>query len=297
MIEDNISNSKKSYLMCGNTGIIGKQLTELFKGTINIEGLNRLNFDFTNIKMINKYFNKNRKKYDGLIFLIGIAHSKGKKKDIGFYRKNNVETLKNLMIVLEKYNIVPEILIYASTISIYGENYNNKIIDEKAVKKPKSPYAITKLEAEDYLKKTYPNSSWILRFSPVYHDTFFLNIHRRTKIKKIYFKVGDGGSKISLCNILNIKKVIFSIIKGKVPFGTYNISDSINYTYNDLLKLENPTPIRIPTIFIKLSYLFSLITGNNFLRENSIKLITDNVYSAKKISKYVKLNENIRKYY
>ena len=293
MIYNKINSPKKRYLMCGSTGIIGKQLNELFKNTISIDGLSRSNFDFTNIKMINRYFKKNKKQYDGLIFLIGIAHSKGVKKDIDFYRKNNVDTLKNLMTVLEKYNIVPEILIYASTISIYGESYNNSIIVEETVKKPKSPYAITKLEAENYLKKRYPKKYWILRFSPVYHDTFFLNIHRRTKIKKIYFKVGDGKNKISLCNILNIKKVILAIIRGQVPFGTYNISDLIIYSYNDLLKLENQTPIKIPVFVIRLIYFFSLITDINFLRENSIKLLTDNVYSAKKISNFVNLNEKL----
>ena len=87
-----------------------------------------------------------------------------------------------------KYDKVPEKFIYASTISVYGENFHKLYIRNDSTS-PKSPYAITKLEAENYLKGTFPNSLWILRFSPVYSKKYLDNILRRTKIKNVYFKV------------------------------------------------------------------------------------------------------------
>ena len=62
---------------------------------------------------------------------------------------------------------------------------------EEAVISPESPYAVTKLKAENYLLRNYPEKSWILRLAPIYSNKFNLNIDRRTKLGKT-FKVGDG---------------------------------------------------------------------------------------------------------
>ena len=98
-----------------------------------------------------------------------------------------------------------------------------------------SPYAITKLKAEKFLKKKYYDKSWILRLAPVYSDGFSMNIDRRTKMKSFFYRVGNGNTKLSLCNIENINFVSKAITNDNVPSGTYIISDHSAYTYNDLL--------------------------------------------------------------
>jgi hypothetical protein len=103
-----------------------------------------------------------------------------------------------------------------------------------------------------------------------------------------HYKVGKGARKFSLCNIENIKTVIFEIINGNVPAGIYNLSDSKEYSYNELLKKQQAKWIfPIPRFMIKMAYVFGKVTGNIFLKENAVKLLTDNVYPSSKIRSHV----------
>ncbi len=193
-----------------------------------------------------------------------------------------------------KYEKIPCKIIFASTISVYGENFKKEIYDEEDSLNPKSPYAISKSIAEDFLIKEYKYKSWIMRLAPVYSDEFILNIKRRSKIKNFYYRVGNGENKLSLCNMQNISLVLDAILEGKVPPGIYNISDAQVYSYNDLIKISKAKSIIIiPKIFIYLVYLIGKIFNINFLIENSIKLLTNNTYPSKKIQKYMKLSFNL----
>ena len=86
---------------------------------------------------------------------MGLAHAKGKGKDLPEFKKVNYQTLVNLLSALAENNKVPDKIIFASTISVYGEKYHQRIYDEEFEQTPFSPYAITKLEAEQHLLKKY----------------------------------------------------------------------------------------------------------------------------------------------
>ena len=73
----------------------------------------------------------------------------------------------------EEEEKVPRKIIFASTVSVYGERFDNSVYSEETKKSPKSPYAITKSEAEEFLLKRFKNVSWILRFAPVYSSNFY----------------------------------------------------------------------------------------------------------------------------
>ena len=108
------------------------------------------------------------------------------------------------------------------------------------------------------------------------------------------YKVGDGLNKLSLCNIININKVVESIINDRIPAGIYNISDSKVYTYDELNKsFNNNWLLRIPKSAIMILYLFGKFINNSFIKENSIKLISDNIFPSKKIESYIKLDATI----
>ena len=239
-------------------------------------------------------FVDNSPRFDALIFLVGLAHKKGKGQEIDEFRRINKQTLVNLLSSLGEKNKLPKKIIFASTISVYGEKLHQNVYKEDSDKNPFSPYALTKLEAEEYLLECYPTQSWILRFAPVYSSDFLLNIHRRTRIGSRPYKVGKGAKKLSLCNIENIMTTVEGIVDGIVPAGVYNISDSITYSYNDLLNYQGAaTAFRIPVLAIRLLYFIGRITKNIFLKENSIKLIADNIFPSDKIQKYIKLNSTI----
>ena len=275
-------------LVAGGSGIIGSYLKQTYR-TKYFTFFSSKDCDLISDNSIKDFFT-NSKQFDILIFLVGLAHKKGKKSDLNEFNNLNYQALVNLLSYLISTDNMPEKIIFASTISVYGEKYHQNIYNEQMVPNPISPYAKTKLEAEQYLSNNYFNESWILRFAPVYSSRFFLNIDRRTKIGSLFYRVGNGSNKLSLCNIKNIRSVIEGIINNIIPAGIYNISDNKSYNYNDLLRKQNASFIlRIPKLIVKFLYYFGKLFENLFLQENSTKLMTNNIYPNNKITAFIEL--------
>ena len=287
-----------NILIAGANGMIGTFVYNRFNKNYSITALdyskelikdNFFPLDLTQKEDI-EIFAEKFSKCDALIFLVGLAHKKGKGKELDEFRRVNKQTLVNLLSSLEKANKLPNKIIFASTISVYGEKYNQNAYDEESEKHPFSPYAVTKLEAEHYLLENYADISWILRFSPVYSPDFQLNINRRTNASGRFYRVGNGEKKLSLCNLENIGSAVQGILEDKVPSGIYNISDEKKYSYNDLLNYVNAKwVIPIPRILVKGLYYVGKVMNNIFLKENAIKLISDNIFPSDKIRSFVDL--------
>ena len=160
-------------LVTGGTGIIGSYFKKVFN-TTNFTYLGSKDCNLNSISAVREYFSDTNK-YDILIFLVGLAHEKGKKSKLSEFNEINFQTLVNILSVFAESNKIPDKIIFASTISIYGERFHQNTYTEDSSKKPLSPYAITKLKAEQYLLKNYFNKSWILRLAPIYSSTFFLS--------------------------------------------------------------------------------------------------------------------------
>lgn len=291
-----------NIILFGANGNIGSYIYDQFKDIYEITAVSKRksnrNIFSINLDLLDNYqlssFAKHHQAFNCLIFLVGLAHKKGKSKRFNDFKEVNYQTLVNLLSELDKNNILPEKIIFSSTISVYGEKQHQSSYPEESKKTPFSPYAITKLEAEQYLIDTFPEKTWILRFAPVYSKDFRINIERRSKIGSQFYRVGKGNSELSLCNIKNICITINAIMNGKVPPGDYNISDNIDYTYNDILNNQNANWILpIPRFLVRASYLLGRMIGNIFLQENSIKLLTSNVYPSKKIRSYVSFSSTI----
>ena len=246
--------------------------------------------DLIDLKSINEFV-KTILQLDSLIFLVGLAHKKGKGKDIDEFSRINKQTLVNLLSSLDKLNKLPSKIIFASTISVYGENINQSVYTEDNETLPFSPYAVTKYEAEDFLLNNFSDQSWILRFAPVYSKHFKVNINRRTKSVGLNYKVGNGNNKLSLCNIENISVAVKGILEDKVPAGIYNISDNKEYSYNELLNYVSAKwVLPIPNLFFKGIYFLGSIMGNSYLKENATKLVSDNIFPSDKIRNFIDLH-------
>lgn len=294
--------NKHTILLVGQNGIIGSFLFDKLNSENEITGIGKGPFNsqnYFNIDLLNrnevKNFVKSSKKFDALIFLVGLAHAKGKNKEYPVFEKINLITLLNLLEMLEKENKIPKKIIFSSTISVYGEKIDKDIYKEEDILSPSTPYAKTKILAEQYLKQNYKEKSWILRFAPVYSEKFKLNIERRTLIKGKRYKVGDGKNKLSLLNIKNISMAIKEILNDHCPSGTYNLADSTVYSFNDLLAYSNGVNkvFTIPKVVPKLAFFAGRLTKNIFLQENSIKLLTDNIFSTERLEKYIKLPHSL----
>ena len=279
-------------LVAGGTGIIGSFFINKYHDH-DITFICSKDCDLRSKNLIRDYFS-NSPKYEILIYLVGLAHSKGKGKDLPEFKKVNYQTLVNLLSVFEDNNKVPDKIIFASTISVYGERYHQNIYHEDMVPKPFSPYAVTKLQAEQYLLNKHVDKSWILRFAPVYSSYFLLNINRRTRMGGRFYQIGKGSKKLSLCNIENIGAVVESIIKNKVPEGIYNLSDPKEYTYEELLRWQKANwVLTIPAFTAKLLYYLGNFINSTFLKENTVKLISDNIFPSEKIRSYIDLPATI----
>jgi len=288
-----------SILLVGANGNIGSFLYSRFDKNYSITALdyskasieeNFFPLDLTQEADVETFAEKSLK-CDALIFLVGLAHKKGKGQELDEFRRINKQTLVNLLSKLDEKNKLPEKIIFTSTISVYGEKINQSMYPEDSKKTPFSPYAVTKFEAEKYLLNNYSSQSWILRFAPVYSPDFQLNINRRTQSGNWFYKVGDGSKKLSLCNLENIGSVLDGILEDKVPADVYNISDENEYSYNDLLNFVNAKwIIRTPAFLVKGFYYIGKMMNNIFLKENATKLISDNVFPSDKIRKYISLS-------
>ena len=279
----------KHVLVAGGSGIIGSYLKQTYN-TKNFTFFSSKDCDLISNDSIKNFFT-NSEQFDILIYLVGLAHRKGKKSDLNEFNNMNYQTLVNLLSFLGSIDNLPNKIIFASTISVYGEKYYQNIYSEDIIPNPSSPYAVTKLKAEQYLLNNYSNRSWILRFAPVYSSTFFLNIDRRTKIGSLFYQVGNGSNKFSICNIKNIKSTIRGIKNNIIPPGVFNISDTRSYDYKELLKWQGASfVLRIPKLIVRFLYYFGKLSGNIFLQENTTKLLTDNIYSNNKIAEFIDLS-------
>ena len=289
-------------LIAGADGNIGSYLLNVLSNNYSVKALVRNLKDQQN----NRYainllcqedvflFANNYEGCDILIFLVGLAHKKGRGKELKEFRALNKQTLVNILSAFDKYNKLPKKIIFSSTISIYGQKLGEYSFSENDVPRPLSPYAITKLEAEKYLLDNYKDKSFILRLAPVYSNNFYLNIKRRINFFNINYKVGKGLNKISMCNVENIALVVKGIINEQVPNDIYNISDAIIYSYKDLQSWSKASFfVTIPELFIKIIYVFGCLIKNIFLMENMVKLISTNLFPSEKIQKYVDLSANL----
>ena len=285
--------------MTASNGFIGSYLGAHLKNKFTVTSISKseqidkgdyISVDLSVLAGVRNFVD-NSQKFDTLIFLVGLAHKKGKGQEIDEFRRINKQTLVNLLSALEEQKKLPNKIIFASTISVYGEKLHQNMYNEESNKNPFSPYALTKLEAEEFLLEHYGKQSWILRFAPVYAPDFQLNINRRTQSGNWFYKVGNGSKKLSLCNLENIGSVVDGILEDKVPAGIYNISDAKDYTYNDLLNYVNAKwVVRIPALLVKGFYYIGKMMNNIFLKENATKLISDNVFPSDKIRKYISLS-------
>lgn len=295
------SNQKLKVLVAGINGIIGSAINEEFKNCYELYGITSrknsngaLEIDLRERQFIISKI-QNLPSLDILIFLTGLAHKKGIKSHINNFRDFNKQTLVNLLHALEEVDNIPNKIIFASSISVYGENILTDTYNEDSFTNPQSPYGVTKLEAEKFLLNKYKNISWVLRFSPVYSDYFMLNIKRRTQLGNLFFMVGNGEQQLSLCNMKNITYIIKSIIDDYCPPGVYNLSDNVKYTYRDLLGLnKSKMIIKIPRVFIWITFKINkFFLNNNYIHESCIKLFSNNLYPSTKIGKHFKIPYNL----
>ncbi|CEN91462.1 nucleoside-diphosphate-sugar epimerase [[Clostridium] sordellii] len=287
-------------LITGVNGFIGSNIYKGLKSKQDILGTSQS----INSKICDKYIScdltdkeklrevlKEHNDIDVIVHCAALAHNKGDDLSKDRFMKVNYEVTKDLVDFSNEFLKLKQ-FIFLSTISVYGERMDKNLYVEDDKCYPKSPYAVAKKMSEEYIIKNCKSNYYILRLAPVYSKEFRLNIKRRSEIKGFNYVVGTGENKLSLCNVENIVSVVDKIIDKRVfENEIYNISDKDIYTYNDLLNMNKVSNIKvwIPKLFLKLLYSLNEISAKKqFIQENSIKLISDNIYPSNKLYQSIK---------
>lgn len=202
----------KVILVTGASGMIGSYLVyELLNRGHKVIGIDIkerkvenpnytfFSIDLGNVKALDEAFNK--LKVDRVIHLAALAHPLGKSDhDLQRIRHLNVECAENVFKVsaLKK---VP--VLFISTVDTFG--MVRGLLNPNSETKPVTNYGITKLEAENILKKV-SSAFDIFRLSPVYTADIKRDIQKRYYLSypKCAYRIGPGEK----FEVLDIKKAI-----------------------------------------------------------------------------------------
>ena len=101
-------------LIVGSTGKIGSYITKKLSKEHKLVTLSKsykthiknshIQLDLTDKSSV-RVFSKKYKRFDCLIFLVGLAHKKGKNKDYNEFNDSNFVTLKNLLVSLKEKKV------------------------------------------------------------------------------------------------------------------------------------------------------------------------------------------------
>ena len=181
----------------------------------------------------------------------------------------NYQGTKSLCEAIDKWTVKPTAFIYLSCVSVYGCD-EGELINENYHLNGTTPYAISKIRAEDFLIEwAYENKVClcILRLPEILAGSDspgYLGEIIKTIQSGRYIRIGNGNFKKSALWIEDIATLI-----PKVPAieGIYNLTDS----YHPLLKelelviassLQKKPSFRIPLLIAKSMAFFRDVSGN-----------------------------------
>lgn len=235
---------------------------------------------------------------DLLFHLAAKVHSKpnNKEEEKEFYLINRDYT-NNLFDKAIEYNIKK--VIFVSTVAVYG-NHGDKIININSNRRPKTPYAISKNEAELYGMRLYKEKNFpliIVQPVTVYGGRDRGNFKKLYDLgnKGILVKFGDGLNKKSIIYYKDLVKLMINLSENHDSLGKTFICGTENIEYNKILcKIKNESNAKIifnvPKFISKTAIKIlksTRINKLNNLSQNINTLMCDNLYEYNEVNKYI----------
>lgn len=204
----------------------------------------------------------------------------------------NYQGTVNLCSGLEKVG-VPESFIFISTVAVYGLDVGENISEEYPLK-GNTPYALSKIKAEEFLTEWCANHNVILSIirpsliagpNPPGNLGDMINGIKTGR----YLSIGEGKVRKSVLMVEDIANMVPLLAeKG----GIYNVCDSYNPTFRELdraisLQLGKPLPHSIPYWVAKFLALVGDCLGEKVpINSFKLKKITENLtFCNEKIKK------------
>lgn len=238
-------------LFTGASGFLGNHIYPLLKEKYSIStiGLTSLDNYFVNLAIAVPFLTE---KYDIVLHAAGKAHSTPKtEEEKQLFFDVNLQGTKNLCVALERTSI-PKAFIFISTVAVYGCDYGENITEEHPLN-GMTPYALSKIQAEQYLQEwcnKHHVTLGIIRPSliagpnPPGNLGAMINGIRNGK----YFSIAGSKVRKSVLMVHDIANLIPLLAeKG----GIYNVCDTYQPTFRELesvicRQLGKSMPLSIP---------------------------------------------------
>lgn len=241
----------KKLLMTGTTGFVGKNVLPLLRAQYDVTTCGRSSENIIRADLA-KEIPVLSGDFDIVLHAAGKAHTTPRTgEEIKEYDDVNYQGTVNLCFALDKYGL-PETIIFLSSAAVYGCNQGENV-DETHELNPMSPYAVSKMKAEDYLIEwcsQYDVRLVILRPSLIAGPNPPGNLG--SMIKGIatgrYLSIADGKARKSVLMVEDIARLV-PLLEQKG--GIYNVCSDDQPTFRELeaaicKQLGRKLPMNLP---------------------------------------------------
>ncbi len=171
-----------------------------------------------------------------IVHAAGKAHIVPQTKDEAdsFFRVN-LQGTRNLCDWIDTWPVLPKVFVFISTVAVYGVESGN-MISEDAPLLGNSPYAESKIEAEDFLSEWCRRAGVrlvVLRLPLVAGSNPPGNLGAMIKAirKGYYFRIGAGDARRSMVLARDIARALPDIFQSE---GTFNLTDGQHPSFAEL---------------------------------------------------------------
>lgn len=247
----------KKILVTGGAGFIGSHIVDKFINekyevividnliTGNIDNLKNKKINFFEIDIRNKEELEKifiQEKPDYIIHLAAQVSVSSSIENIEYDAQENIIALINVLELSRKYNIKK--IVFSSTAAVYGipEEFPSKENNNTA---PLSPYGLTKLTGEEYIKmyfKLFGLNYIILRYANVYGprqsahgEAGVVSIFNdKIKIKHEIFIEGNGLQTRDFVYVKDVAEANYLCTVEEINNETFNVSTNTDISILDL---------------------------------------------------------------
>lgn len=262
-------------LFTGASGFLGQNVKPILEKQYNVKTLGLAGDDMianiaTTVPEISETF-------DIVFHAAGKAHGipNSAAEEKVFFDVNYQGTV-NLCKALEQ-STLPKAFIFVSTVAVYGVEFGDNITEEHPLKGD-TPYAFSKIQAEQYLTEWCAKNNvklGIIRPSLIAGPNAPGNLGAMVNGIKTgkYFSIGEGSARKSVLMVQDIANLIPLLVeKG----GVYNVCDDIQPSFRELeiiiaKQLNKKQPKSIPYFIAKAMALVGDLLGTK-APINSLKL-------------------------
>lgn len=151
----------------------------------------------------------------------------------------NIRGTLNLLMLAKKYGV--EKFVFASTSAVYGKGSHFTTSNEKSACDPDTPYGVSKLAAEHYIRLLFPNHV-IQRYANIYgprqrpigENQVVARVFDHFLKGADFAVVGDGKQKRDFVYVSDAAYANYLAVATGVT-GTFNIASGRSHSVNDVL--------------------------------------------------------------